>query len=492
MKSPIRPALVVGALIALAPRAALAQAPTSPAPVVDAAAKPPAPTDEKPTAPGEEKPPAPAEAKKPAPPAGPPSPPRDLPSYDGRPPPATTAGEALLWIPRVVLFPIHVVTELVLRRPLGFLTVAAEQGKWIQKLTDAFTFGPTNNIGIVPTALLDFGFRTSVGVYAFYDDFLVKDNALRLHAAFGGTDWLRLTVADRIPIANNAYLKIRGEASRRPDFYFYGIGPTSRIQDRSRYGADWLDGSAAFHAVLPHGVTVDAFTGVKTATFYDSEYARNLSVSERTVNKVFPVPATYDAGITDFRVGGNVAIDTRRPRPEPGSGVRVEASGSFGTDLRARQTTSWVKYGGAIGGFIDLTGHNHVLSLSATALFADPLRDQPIPFAELVSLGGSNPMTGFREGRLLGRSAAAATLEYRYPIWAFLDGDAQVAVGNVFNEHLDGLTPENLRLSFDVGVRAIGARDHSFSVLVGAGTETFGQGGRLNEARLLIGASSGF
>ena len=443
-----------------------------------ASAGEPAPTPHKPAAP--------------VTPPGPPSPPRDLPSYDGRPAPATTAGEALLWIPRVVFFPVHVVTEYVLRRPLGFLTVAAERGKWIQKLTDVFTFGPTGNIGIVPTALLDFGFRTSVGVYAFYDDFLVKDNALRVHAAFGGTDWLRLTVADRIPIANNAYLKIRGEASRRPDFYFYGIGPTSRIQDRSRYGADWIDGSATFHAALPHGITVDAFTGVKTASFYDSEYARNLSVGERTVNNVFPTPATYDEGYTGFRTGGSVAFDTRRPRPEPGSGVRVEASGSFGTDLRAPHSSSWVKYGGAIGGFVDLTGHNHVLSLSATALFADPLRVEPIPFFELVSLGGSSPMSGFREGRLLGRSAAVTTLEYRYPIWAFLDGAAQVAVGNVFDEHLAGLSPKNLRLSFDFGFRAAGARDHSFSVLVGAGTETFGQGGHLNEARLLIGATNGF
>ena len=479
VKSSVRVALVAGALVALGPRTSFAAAPAPPPPVVDDATKPAVAT----------KPPA---ATKPQAPAGPPSAPRDLPAYDGRPPPATTAGEVLLWIPRVVFFPVHVVTEYVVRRPLGFLTVAAERGKWIEALTDVFTFGPDGNIGVVPTALLDFGFRTSVGVYAFYDDFLVKDNALRVHAGFGGTDWLRLTVADRIPITNNAYLKIRGEASRRPDFFFYGIGPTSRLRDRSRYGADWIDGSASFHAALPRGVTVAAFTGVKTASFYDIHCCRNLSVGERTVNGVYPVPATYDAGYTGFRTGGSVAFDTRRPRPKPGSGVRIEASGSFGADLRAPRTSSWVKYSGTIGGFVDVTGHNHVLSLTATALFADPLQDKAIPFIELVSLGGLNPMGGFRDGRLLGRSAAVTTLEYRYPIWAFLDGAAQLAVGNVFNEHLDGLEPRNLRFSFDFGVRAAGARDHSFSVLVGAGTETFGQGARLNEARLLLGATSGF
>ncbi|MEP7121540.1 MAG: hypothetical protein ABJE95_11540 [Byssovorax sp.] len=488
MKSSIRLALTAGALVALGPRASFAAAP--PPPVVDDAMKSPAPAP--PVVDDATKPPAPATPPKPQAPPGPPSAPRELPSYDGRPAPATTAGEAFLWAPRVVLFPIHVVTEFVLRRPLGAITVAAEKGKWIAALTDFFTFDTDHKVGIVPTALIDFGFRTSVGVYFFADDFLAKGNALRVHAAFGGTDWLRLTIADRIPLSTNSYFKIRGEASRRPDFFFYGIGPTSRLVDRARYGADWLDGSATYHVAVSKEVVVDSFVGVRTASFYDEFCCRDLTVRERAASPSYPIPTAYDTGYTGFRAGGMIALDTRRPRPEPGSGVRIEASGSYGADLRAPHATGWVKYGGAVGGFVDLTGNNHVLSLTATALFVDPLRGQPIPFVELVSLGGNNPMSGFRDGRLLGRSAAAATLEYRYPIWAFLDGDAQLALGNVFNEHLDGLEPKNLRLSFDFGIRAAGQRDHSFSVLVGAGTETFGQGARLNEARLLIGGTSGF
>ncbi len=415
-----------------------------------------------------------------------------MPDYDGRPPAASTVGDALLWVPRVILFPAHVVAEYVLRRPLGFLVVSAEQGKWAEVLKDVFTFGPHNNIGIVPTALLDFGFRPSVGVYAFYDDFLAKDNALRVHAAFGGTDWLRLTVADLIPVGKNGYIKLRGEAARKPDFVFYGIGPLSLRSLRSRYGADWFDGSVTFHAALSSGLTADAYMGVKTISFYDKRDDGDRSVGANAAIGAFPVPTAYEDGYTGLRSGGRLTFDTRRPRPEPGSGVRIEGVGEFGTDLRAPQVSSWVKYGGTLGGFLDVTGHNHVLSLSATALFVDPVQGQDIPFTELVSLGGTNQMSGYYPGRLLGRSAAVATLEYRYPIWAFLDGAAQIAVGNAFDEHLSGFKPENLRFSFDFGIRAAGDRDHAFSVLVGSGTETFGQGGRLNEARLLLGASRTF
>ena len=211
--------------------------------------------------------PSAALAEPPAPPGIAP-PPRSLPEYDGRPPTGTTAADALLWVPRTILFPLHVVTEYVFRRPLGFLVISAERGKWAEVLSDVFTFGPSNNIGIVPTALLDFGFQPSVGIYGFHDDFLFKDNALRVHAATGGPDWLRLTVADRIPVAKNGSLVIRGEAVRRPDLVFYGIGPLSQRSFRSRYGSDWIDGSAAFHASLPVGLTADAYMGARTTSFY--------------------------------------------------------------------------------------------------------------------------------------------------------------------------------------------------------------------------------
>ena len=42
---------------------------------------------------------------------------RAVPDYDGRPD-RRTAGDVAIWIPRVVLYPVHLVTEYVLRRPL--------------------------------------------------------------------------------------------------------------------------------------------------------------------------------------------------------------------------------------------------------------------------------------------------------------------------------------------------------------------------------------
>jgi hypothetical protein len=462
----------------------------------DALAQQPPPAGPPPAQPPPGQPPA----AQPPPPAEPRQPPlqpgeeRELPDYSGREEP-TTAGDVLIWVPRVVFFPAYVVTEYVVRRPVGALMIAAERGKWIQEVTEFFTFGPNNNIGIVPTALLDFGFQTSVGVYMFYDDFLgAEGNAFRVHAAFGGLDWLRLTVADRIPIDESAYLKLRFEGSTRPDFYFFGIGPDSAKDDVSRYKAEWLDFSGTFFSQIKGPSSLEFINAVRTTRFDPTccgdETEPTLSTQIRTGR--LEAPPGLEDGYTAYRQGLRLALDSRRPRPEPGSGFRLDLLGEHAVDLRAPGQSRWLEYGATVGGFLDITGQQRVVSLSVGTYFADPLGEREVPFTDLVQLGGDQPMRGFRGGRLMGRSAAVATLEYRYPIWALLDGAAQVAVGNVFGEHLDGLDMEKMRLAFSFGIRTSGERDHSFDILVGAGTETFEQGAELNDLRLVIGGTRHF
>ena len=51
---------------------------------------------------------------------------RELPDYDGREDP-TTAGDVLIWIPRGLFYPVYLVSEYLIRWPLGKLTVALDQ-----------------------------------------------------------------------------------------------------------------------------------------------------------------------------------------------------------------------------------------------------------------------------------------------------------------------------------------------------------------------------
>jgi hypothetical protein len=414
---------------------------------------------------------------------------RPVPDYDGRGTPPTKPGDVALWIPRIVFSPLYFTSEYLLRRPLGALVTAAERSHLPTFFYDLFTFGPDHKAGFAPIALFDFGFNPSVGVYAFWDDAGAKGNNLQLHASTWGAEWLAGSLTDRIVLHRKDTLSLNLMALHRPDRAYFGPGPRSLQSDLSRYGEDEVDGGAVVDIRLWRASHVQTAVGVRSASFYQGDYGGNPTVEQQVANGRFPLPDGFDRGYTAEYNRVLFALDSRQPRPAPGSGVRLELVGEQGNDVRQAPASGWLRYGATAGGFYDLTDHGRVISLSIAALFADPLGGRPVPFAELVSLGGDKPMPGFWWGRLVDRSAAVATAEYRWPIAPFLDGSIQAAVGNVFGEHLDDFEPALLRFSGALGVTTVSAPDSAIQFLVGFGTETFEHGGQIDSIRVVAAAN---
>ena len=401
-----------------------------------------------------------------------PSPKRELPDYDNRGPEPTTAGDVLIWIPRILFAPIYFVTEYVLRWPLGVGISAAERSDLPREIYDFFIFGPDHKAGIAPIGFIDFGFNPSVGIFAFWDDAFEKGHNIRFHGTAWTGGWLAGVLQDRIPIGAKDSLNLNFVGIRRPDYVFYGIGPRTREGYKSRYGEDRLEANALFDIPLWRESRIQASSGIRDASIYHGHFSGDPSLEVHAARGVFPIPYGFGRGYTAQTNSLLAAFDTRVPRPAPGSGVRIEASGEQGSDVRRTPDSGWIRYGASAAGFLDLDGHNRVLSLSVTAKFVDPLGHSPIPFTELVSLGGNEPMRGFYPGRLVDRSATTATLHYRWPIWVWLDGSLQAAVGNVFGDHLDGWKASLMRFSGAVGIESVGTPDNSLEVLLGMGSET--------------------
>src|SRR5205814_1267667 len=97
-------------------------------------------------------------------------------------------------------------------------------------------------------------------------------------------------------------------------------------------------------------------------------------------------PPGFPRGYTAVVSSASFALDSRRARPAPGSGVRLEIEGAHASEMR--RSNGWVTYGASAGGFVDFNDRQRILSLSFTAKFADPLGHGEIPFTELVALGG--------------------------------------------------------------------------------------------------------
>jgi hypothetical protein len=422
-------------------------------------------------------------------------------------------------VPRVLLFPAYVVTEYVVRKPLGALTVAVEQNDVISKVTDAFTFGPHDNVGLVPTAFVDFGFRPSVGLYHFFDDFLAPGNDLRATVATGGSQYLKASIADRVPLRKSAegrattYLQLEIDGLARPDLKFWGIGPSSLAHDAGHYQMRTTGGGARVHADYRKGTFVETWITARHVELADGECdpVRSLYVhpaetscaSTTLLEQVragrYAVPPGFAQGYGIVKVGGRVVLDSRAPRPYPGSGVALDARVESGTVPSGPSRGSYLSYGASLGGFVDLTRTRRVLGLIVDARFQSPLQKHfQIPFPELVGakrldvIPEDDLLRGFLPGRLLGQSSVTAALDYEWPIWAFLDGTMQAAVGNVFGDHLKDFRFERLRFSFVGGITTPNHRDHQFNFLLGFGTKTFEQGGGPESLRFLLGGTTGF
>ena len=415
-------------------------------------------------------------------------PPRPVPDYRGQQPPPPTAGEVLIWIPRVILLPAYLVTEYVVRAPVGAVATAAEKGNWGPAVFNFFAFGPDHKGGIFPTFLINFGFRPSIGLHFFWNDTFVEGNKVTADAAWGGSNWITLGIGDRYSFTKASSLAVEAHWNRRPDNLYFGIGPETTTDFKSRYGTDVVGGSLTYRYAVK-ATRVEAGAHLTRTVFRDYSCCSDPTLAQRVEAGELPAPPGFEENTTAAGLTFRASFDTRAPDVQR-SGIRVGVAVAPSVDVTRGFDRSWIQYGAGVEGSWDVTGKGRILSLGVLAQFADPLGSQPVPFTDLVTVGGAEPFVGFLRGRLRDRSAIGAQLSWRWPVFAYLDGVAGVSFGNVFDAHLSNFRWDLLRLSAELGVRTAAALGASnFQFVIGIGTEPFSQGLRLTSFSLAFGVT---
>ena len=415
---------------------------------------------------------------------------RERQEYGG--PQAPQVGPALLWVPRVVLFPPWLISEYVVRQPVGALTRAAERDQWPEQIVAFFTFGERRQITLFPSVLFDFGLKPSVGFNFAWKYFLAEPNTLRVHFGFWGPDWISTRVIDEYELSASQTLTFEGQFVRRKDLPFYGIGPESPSSPRLRYQAMTSELSVGYRKTLWRSSTLTARAGMRSLSFGTGSCCGEQSIDSAVAAGSIPAPPGLGEGyIAEFQ-GMSLAFDSRRPRPQNGTGIRLEAHGEtvFAPARHSHEARAWVGYGGTAGVALD-AGGGRVFGLGANAELVDPLLGT-VPFTDQASLGGSQPMRGYLIGRLVDRSSLVARAQYTWPVWFFLNGVVQADVGNVFGPRFEGFAAELLRLSTAIGIRSNGSPDSGLEILIAGATDPFGSGFRYSSFRLVIGSHHGF
>ena len=423
---------------------------------------------------------------------------RKAPDYDGRGGPRETPARQALWVPRVLLFPAYVVSEYLVRRPLGFAITAAERSGLPAAVYDFLDLGSSHPLGVVPFMLIDFGFQPSVGLYAYWDNAGFEGHDLRLRASTWGPSWLSVTATERFRLGD-LELALTSTATRRPDYAFYGIGPDTREEDLVRYSGDTVYARFESRLAFRGQSALETSIGYRGASYGHSDYDIDdhdtahyqPSLDEAVAAGELAAPAGFRDGFRAPFGQVRLLLDSRG-RSHGRNGARVDLLVEQSVDLKNAKASGWRRYGGTLWGFLDLMDGGRLLSLSITGIMVDPLGAGAVPFTQLASLGGGRSMPGLRTGRLYDRSALVVNLRYAWPIWLALNGSLQAGLGNVFGAHFEGFRRERTRLSLAIGLETGGSRDSVFQALVGFGTETFESGAELDTIRAVLGVRNGF
>ena len=412
-----------------------------------------------------------------------PPPKRAMPVYDGRAEAPVTAADIARGVGRVVLYPIYLVVNYGVRWPVGKLVQFFESSKGVRKVVQTLFLGPpTPTLAIFPIAFYDFGFKSSIGVRMLWNNgFATPGSAYSLKLGFGGKDFWRGDGQFRFALPAQLFVQLDLQAKHRPDQVFYGVGSRTPEAAKSRFqqGRFAVEGSFGFKQLM-------AFVGTSLQTTGPSTFGTDPSIDQAVdEGLITELPAGYKELLVTNRAGARIHLDSRHHRLPYNSGARFDATVERAS---AEHHGAWWHVDATLGGALrlDRVGE-YSLDLRVRLELIEAPQDVDVPFLELASVGGSRDLRGFVGGRGRDKSAVAVTLDYQWPLAAWLDATMYVGAGNVFGEQFSGLYAGKLRGSFGLGIALAGISDERQIELWSAvGTDPFDEGFTINSFRLVL------
>jgi hypothetical protein len=425
---------------------------------------------EVPPAPEPTPPPAPALAPLPPEPMyllGPargPDPRRDPLYFRGRVRPPDPM-DSLLLVPRVLLYPLHVITEYGVRIPLRALVTFGERHGLFTYLLGLLE--PASNFSLIPTFHLYSGFIPSFGLQFQWSNFLVPGNNLRLAGSTGGSEVWDVSASDRIALGPYR-VGIAGRYFTRPDMPFYGIGPQTSEDNLTHFT---LSRGEVFGRV---GFKPTALSAVNLFVGY--RHDETGPGNRPSIQTRFPHPALTVPGFGPLSLAmmhADLAIDSR-PSWNVTHGVRFTAHGVLAIDTQNAER-AFVVGDAELQVGVEIFRRFRVLTASVWVANSAQLGREQVPFTYLPYIGLEH-MPGFRRGRYIDRSAFVAELAYHHPIWDHLDAYWVANVGNVFGPNWQGFNAELFAGSLGFGLRTARINNvPAIDLILAVGTHRFDQ-----------------
>jgi outer membrane protein assembly factor BamA len=386
--------------------------------------------------------------------------------YDGR---AVTPGarEALLLIPRLALTPARLIFRAVGWAAHGLIEWD-ERNRALATVAAAFS-SRDGLIGVRPAFQYSISFTPILGLRFFDRKLLGPATNVELTAMSGNLDTVFASAVLRPTPGDRLYeVDISAVYNRRNDQVFTGIGyvtdDPATVERPARYAIDQVDAIADVSLTVAPGVFLGFATGLGWRYYGDG-----VSIAgEPPLSDIYCVraisglcrPGTVDEvrvpgfarGTQFFRAGARVRIDSRDNFYRPSSGGVFELGGEWTHGLGSDES-HYLRGHAALSGVLDLWRRSRSLVVRFEADIVEPIGFAVTPFSELVVLGGPDSLRGFRFGRFRNFSSLFAALEYRWPVWMWMDAVAFAEYGGVFGRHFEGFSVARMRPDVGLGVR---------------------------------------
>jgi outer membrane protein assembly factor BamA len=383
-------------------------------------------------------------------------------SYDGIAHGPTWRDDALA-VPRIVLAPLRL-TLVGISIPIHHLLDWDERNHVLAGLLAAFS-SRDGMIGVRPSFQYSISFAPVVGLRFFDRKLLGRGTDFGATAMTGGPNIVYADVTARpTPPDRGLDVRMRAIYNRRNDQLFTGIGYTTDPFLPSRYAIDAFDGGGTLSYTARPGLSFDFDTmlGVR-------RYGNGRDIGgERPIAEVYcvrkpdglcldgivnplRVPGFY-TGTQFFRVGATLRADSRDNLYRPSSGALVEIGGDWTHGLDDDHS-QYVRWHAATSAVLDLWQRSRTLVVRLEANDLEPIGFARVPFTELIVLGGPDTFRGFRPGRFRDYSSLFAGLEYRWPVWMWMDATLFAEYGGVFGPRWEGFSFDRMKPDVGAGVR---------------------------------------
>jgi hypothetical protein len=412
-----------------------------------------------------------AVAEEPADQRGPPPDPRKGERSDGRLQPPSAA-QILVWPARLVLMPLRFLWK-GLSYPLAAMANHEEKHHLSQKVYLMFTTAD-GMLGVRPELEYNLSFEPTVGASFFDRKLFGRDTYF--DAVFRGnvSDDIAYTRVRASPLPGrwSTQLDLMTEFNRRDDQLFTGIGMEHLIPSRYMVSSLVVQTLARFTVRPEVGFFLGTQLGIR-------RFANGRSVGgDPPIEEVYCVRNVvgrcvdgvndalvpgFNQGTQFFRAIGGFVLDTRDSAFRPSSGALLELHLDYSHGL-GDDPSNYLRVSGSTTGVLDLWKRTHVLIVRAWGMIVAPFSGQPVPFTELVVLGGPDNLRGVRPSYLRDFSGVLFTSEYRWPIWMWMDASLFADAGGVFGQGFSGFAVEKLVPDVGMALRVRTAKAFYFQL----------------------------